>query len=126
MATIVTKKVDELTASEYRTLYNLNFRKSGSMQYELKWAKQRYPNNTDVVIMKEKDEIVSWALVFPFTNDRRFKRTAYFYTKKPYRNKGYGSRVMDVVQKIERKPKVCPHDPPSKAFFNKFNGKVIK
>lgn len=127
---IVTKRVIDLTAEEYRKCYRLNYRDSGQMQailsesrfYEAQLRPNRNRRYTTAIMITDGDNIQAWALVAP----RQPKGwEAQFYTRKSLRNQGLGTKLFKEVQKLDKKPFVIPWSEPSGQFFKKHR-KFIK
>lgn len=122
MATrIHAKQVKNLSQTELRQCYGLNLGSSGDMRYMLKDCRVSKDKKTHTFLLKEDGKkILAWAIVF----DLEIEPSVYFYTRKGYRNQGLASRLMKRV--LREYPGVCvyPHDPPSRAFFNKYDKHV--
>jgi GNAT superfamily N-acetyltransferase len=123
----IVKPFEKVTKDEYAKVYRLNFRENGLMQEDLRYLRRRVkqelePTGAKVIMIKDEDEnILSWSLVQPHATQ---KISAQFYTRASARRKGYGSRVMKQVLKIDDNPHIYPHNDVALGFFKKYNDKV--
>jgi GNAT superfamily N-acetyltransferase len=121
-----TREVSKLTPSIYSTLYKLNFRKYGLMQEVLQYF---YRNKTNigharVFWIEDGGKIVAWSIAFAYTNNS--KTTAYFYTHRSYRRRGYASKLIKTVEKRYNSIYVHPHDQVASGFFDTIKNRKIR
>lgn len=116
------KKPNNLNLHELRQLNRLHLGFNGSIHDELKWCRRHNTVNSDVVMVKDTiDRILGWALIFPYKPN---KRMTYLYVRKTNRRQGVGTLLMQEINKLTKKPYVCPHNPSSGKFF-KANRKLV-
>lgn len=113
----ITKLVKNLTPEEYRRCARLNLRFDGYMQEDLSRERRDKNSSAKVVMIRDTDSdmLIAWSLVFPYEG----KIASHYYTRKTYRRKGYGSRLIRAVQKIAPKPVVFPGTDENLPFFRK-------
>lgn len=121
-----TRDVSKLDTNLYRTLSKLNFRKNGQMQEVLQhfYRNKNTGGHARVFWIEVGGKVVSWALVFAFTKNS--KNTAYFYTHRSYRRRGYASKLIKTIEKKYNTVHVHPHDETASGFFNTFKTRKIR
>lgn len=88
--------VNDCSRELYRKLYSLNYRERGEMRDELKYTK-RHDLNGIIHYIEQDGEIVCWSLSFRCPQCHN-KMATHIYTRKAYRNKGLGSKVLNAVK----------------------------
>lgn len=127
------KKVEDLTAIEYKACYDANYGPDGLMQNELVTCRNKNYMATGEVIMlwdgpdNTTRSLIGWCLLTPVRgsgtlwasqwNRKVAKYTAQFWIKSNHRKRGYGKILMDEVQKLDPCPHVFPHSVASAAMF---------
>lgn len=121
-----TRAVSKLTPDVYGALYKLNFRSGGQMQTVLRhfYREDSGTGHARVFWIEDGGQIVSWALVFAYSANR--KKTAYFYTRKTHRHRGLATKLMREVTKRYPSVEVHPHDERASGFFGKFKTRQIR
>lgn len=122
MATrIYTKQARNLDSNELRQCYGLTLRNDGDMMYMLKSCRRSSKQKTHTYLLKEDGKrILAWAIVF----DTELEPSAYFYVRKPYRQRGLGKRLIKRILREWPGVVVYPHDEPSEAFFSNYKQHV--
>lgn len=126
---IITKTISQLTSEEYTYCYRANLSSTGArgemrpklVEYRAHpaWAKE---DGAEVVLLWDgkregAHRLLGWAMVFDNYSEHK---DAYFWVKKPLRDRGYGTILMKEVKKIEKQPKVYPWNEKAIGFFSKF------
>jgi GNAT superfamily N-acetyltransferase len=113
----VTKFVKNLTPDEYARCARLNLRFDGYMQEDLQRERHDKESSARVVMIKDTDSdmLIAWSLIFKYNEGV----ATHYYTRKNYRRKGYGSRLIRAVQKVAPKPIAFPGTDENRPFFKK-------
>lgn len=121
-----TRDIRKIDSKLYNVFYKLNFRANGQMQEVLKdFYHNKHEHGTARVFWIENGgKIVSWALVFAFSTNR--KKHAYFYTHRSYRRRGYASKLMKTIEKWYNTVHVHPHDTVSSGFFSTIKTRKVR
>lgn len=90
-----------MTPDEYAQCRRLGFKTDGCIREDLKTLLQERVPRSFVVMAKDKDKVLSWALVDKTTENEPMVQ---IYTRHGYRRMGLGSKVMQRV-KYEIGPK---------------------
>lgn len=136
------KKVEDLTALEYKACYSANYGWDGLMQGVLVDCRKNPHRSPGSVILlwngpdDSTKSLIGWALLTPVSgsgavwasrwNRRRAKYTVQFWVKSNHRKKGYGKVLMDEVQKLDSCPHVFPHNDSSGALFSDYTVTVAQ
>src|SRR5690606_3943971 len=107
----ISKYVRNLTPYEYQQCKSLNFRDQGDMLYALPEGRH---NGSKVVMIKEGDMLLGWALLTPLPSEHwQFQ----VYVRNVYRNRGLGKRLLRRAMKISPNLQIIPHDARRAGFF---------
>lgn len=110
------KKVENLTAVEYRQCASATLRQNGQMAFTL--HDSRAGDTVGVAYMLNHTatgELIGWALVNLRADP--IHPLVHFYIKVKYRRMGYGSRLYAKIKKDYPKGQVEPWDERSTQFF---------
>lgn len=126
---LITKTIGQLTNEEYRYCYNANLDSSdkttGRMRPDLVYYRSdpltARDEDAKVVMLWDDAQsgakrLIGWAMTFIEGREH----IAFFWVKKPHRNKGYGTMLMKEIKKSNPKPYVYPWSDNSYGFFSKF------
>lgn len=113
----VIKYTRNLTDEEFKQCYKKNLGTYGQMKSQVKDFWENKSATSKVVLIKdEKSNIIAWSM----TEGQHFgDKGVMFWVEKPYRRKGYGTRLLYHSKKVDPKPRVFPHDEKSGRFFKK-------
>jgi hypothetical protein len=115
---LITRDVKQLSPVEYQSCYNLNLGDHGLMRNRLVACRNQL-TGTAVMLIEDDDQLLSWALVFPYDlNDDSYG--AYFYTRNTCRRQGYGDKVAKEVKQQFPNVIVWPSNDRGKSFFNNY------
>ena len=95
---VYTKPVNAVTPTEYTQCARLGYRK-GAIRDAFKAAYRRAAPNTSVILAKQGDAVLSWALVQPHY---RHGYSAMFWTRTRWRRRGLGARVARAVKRLTK------------------------
>jgi len=109
-----TKLIRNLTADEFARCARLNMGNSGSMHSTL--MDMRSSREGRVVMLEDGDELLGWAMIFPHTRGPQL----HLYVDPNKRRKGYGSRIMKRVLKVEPEAQVYPWNDTARSFYERF------
>jgi hypothetical protein len=133
---VIVKDVNYLTPEEYKYCYNANLHSSdkseGRMRPDLAYYRRdpltAIEEDAKVILLWDDEKegarrLLGWALTF---SEGGTDPIAFFWVKKPFRNKGLGTIMMKEVKNIHPRPKVYPWSIPSGGFFSKFDVETPK
>lgn len=118
---ITTKYVKNLTPEEFERCRVLNFGYNGMMREKLITARYEPAGERAVLVKNDSGQVIAWSLVM---NKARGRKAAYFYVPPENRRKGFGTRMLKQVKKMDPKPYVYPHDRVSGNFFKRFKSEI--
>jgi len=119
---IVTKPLSELTPKEWNRCSRQNYGINGDMYYVMR-EQRKDPRSKAIMLLDDDGKQVAWALGF-YSSKRARKMRAMFWVTTRNRKRGYGTMLMDEVQKMDRKPWVYPHSKESAALFKKYRSNI--
>lgn len=120
---LITKRVIDLTESEYNRCAELTYGSEGYMledldeaiDHESRWSLPRY---TQAILSIEADKIVGWCLLQPA--ERRSRYIAYFFVDRLHRRQGHGTLLMNEASKWGRYKAIVMPDSSNYGFFDRF------
>jgi len=118
---LLSKRVQDLSDTEFQECSRLNYGTSGEMWYRLNDARResiRAEESQALMIRDRQGKLIAWALLFKDRYCRSYE--VHFYVPQKYRRQGLGTKLVDAVKRREPKAMVKPWNKASKAFFENF------
>jgi len=89
--------ISDLPGDTYRVLSYLNLKWGGRMQESVRYARRKKDETQIFYLTDDQGKVLAWMMLLARKSPRTIRREVHAYTRKDFRRRGYGYRLLRAV-----------------------------